>query len=181
MVTLSFNNFTINAIKATDAWPLCNFMAANDDRLKRYFPKTLQQNLTPDLAQCFADKKVKQFDLKKEFLFTIKENGSNEIAGLVYLKELDWTIKQAEFAYCIGYQFEGKGITTKAVGLLSDYAFETLGLKTLQIIVHKDNLASVAVAMNNSFTWIKTLKNEHTPPNESPLDMELYELYYEME
>ena len=160
MLTLSFNNFNINAIKATDAWPLCNFMAANEDRLKRYFPKTLQQNLTPDLAQCFTDKKVKQFQLKKEFLFSLKENGSNEIAGLIYLKELDWTTKQAEFAYCISYQFEGKGITTKAVGVLSDYAFETLGLKTLQIIVHKDNLASVAVATNNSFTWIKTLKNE---------------------
>jgi len=178
---LSFNNFNIQPLKPSDAWPLCNFISANDDRLKRYFPKTLQENLTPDLAKCFTDKKVRKFELKEEFLFTIKEKESNAIAGLVYLKELNWTSKRAEFAYCIGYQFEGKGITTKSVALLSDYAFDVLGLKTLEIIVHKDNLRSVAVATNNNFTWIKTLKNEHTPPNESPLDMELYELYYEIE
>lgn len=178
---LSFGNFNIQPIKTDDAWPLCNFISANEDRLKRYFPKTLQENLTPNLAQCFTDKKVKQFELKTEFLFTIKEKGSNSVAGLVYLKDLDWRTKQAEFAYCIGYQFEGKGVTTKSVSLLSEYAFETLNLKTLQIIVYKENLASVSVAKNNNFIWIKTLKNEHTPPNESPLDMELYELYYEME
>ncbi|WP_147677079.1 GNAT family N-acetyltransferase [Algibacter pacificus] len=178
---LSFNNFNIQPLKPSDAWPLCNFISANDDRLKRYFPKTLQENLTPDLAKRFTDKKVKQSQLKEEFLFTIKEKESNDIAGLVYIKELNWITKKAEFAYCIGYQFEGKGITTKSVELLSNYAFDVLGLKTLEIIVHKDNLASVAVAKNNNFTWIKTLKNEHTPPNEAPLDMELYELYDEVE
>lgn len=178
---LSFSNFNIQPLQATDAWPLCNFISANDDRLKRYFPKTLQENLTPDLAKCFTDKKVKKFESKEEFLFTIKEKGTNDIAGLVYLKELNWNTKRAEFAYCIGYQFEGKGVTTKSVALLSNYAFEILDLKTLEIIVHKDNLASVSVAKKNNFTWIKTLKNEHTPPNEAPLDMELYELYHEIE
>ena len=50
-------------------------------------------------------------------------------------------------------------------------------LKTLQIITHKDNLPSVNVAWTNDFKWVKTLKNEFTPTNEKPLDMELYELY----
>jgi len=178
---LSFSNYTINPIKAADAWPLCNFITANEDRLKRYFPKTLEQNLTPDLSKYFATKKVNQYYLKEEFLFIVKENKTNQIAGLVYVKDLDWATKKAELAYCIGYQFEGKSITTNAVNKLSNYAFDSLGIKTLQIIVHQDNHASVAVAKNNNFTWIKTLKNEHTPPNESPLDMELYELYHEIE
>ena len=178
---LSFSNYNIQPIKTSDAWPLCNFITANDNRLKRYFPKTLQENLTPNLAQSFTNKKVKQFDLKQEFLFTIKEKNSNNIAGLVYLKDLDWHSKQAEFAYCIGYQFESKGVTTTSISLLSEYAFKTLELKTLQIIVYKENIASVSVAKNNNFNWVRTLKNEHTPPNESPLDMELYELYHETE
>jgi ribosomal-protein-alanine N-acetyltransferase len=156
-------------------------MVANEDRLKRFFPQTLHENLTPDLSKIFTEKKVKQFILKEEFLFTIKENETNKLVGLVYIKELDWTKKQGEMAYCIGYEFEGKGITTNAVNILSNHAFESLNLKALQIIAHKSNIASVKVAKNCNYMWIKTLKKEHTPPGELPLNMELYELYHEIE
>jgi ribosomal-protein-alanine N-acetyltransferase len=124
---------------------------------------------------------VKQFEVKEVLLFTLKENKSNKLVGLVYIKEVDWIKKQGEFAYAIDYNVEGKGLTTEAVKLLSDYAFENLGLETLQIIVHKSNISSLKVAENNNFTWIKTLKNEFTPPGEKPLNMELYQLYKEIE
>lgn len=178
---LEFNTYYIEPIQLNDAWKLCNFIVANEDRLKRFFPKTLEQNLTPDLSKFFVQKKVKEFELKEEFLFIIKQQKTNQLVGLVYLKELDWTKKQGEFAYCIGYTHEGKGITTNAIEILSDYAFENLNLNTLQIIVHKSNIPSTKVAKNCNFTWIKTLKNEHTPPGENPLNMELYELYKEIE
>ncbi|WP_346881996.1 GNAT family protein [uncultured Algibacter sp.] len=169
--------YTITPIKLNDAWPLCNFIVANEDRLKRYFPKTLEQNLTPDLSNIFVEKKVKQFQLKEEFLFTIKHIETKDLVGLVYIKELDWNKKQGEFAYCIGYPFKGKAIMTRAVNALSEYAFSNLELETLQIIVHKSNTPSLAVAKNCNFSWIKTLHNEYTPPGETSQNMELYELY----
>lgn len=178
---LNLGSYYISPIELKDAWNICNLVVANEDRLKRYFPKTLEQNLTPDLSNIFVQKKVKQFNTKEEFLFTIKENESNMLVGLVYIKELDWTKKQGEFAYCIDYNVEGKGIMTEAIQQLSEYAFENLGIETLQIIVHKSNIGSVKVADNCNFTYIKTLKNEHTPPGEAPLDMDLYELYKEIE
>jgi len=177
---LNFSTYYIAPIQVKDAWKICDFNVANEDRLKRYFPKTLEQNLTPSLSQAFVEKKVKQFNLKEEFLFTIKKQVTNNLIGLIYIKDLDWNKHQGEFAYCIGYPFEGKGITTEAIKKLSDYSFESLNLKTLQIIVYKDNFSSVKVAENCNFTWIKTLINEHTPPGESPLNMELYELYNEI-
>ncbi len=176
----SIGAFNIIPIQIDDGWHICNFVVSNEDRLKLYFPKTLEQNLTPDLSKTFVKKKGKQFQLKEEFLFTIKEKETNVLAGLIYLKELDWIKKQGEFAYCIGYPFESKGLTTKAVKTLSRYAFKTLGLKTLQIIVHKDNYASVKVAENCDFIWKKTLKKAFTPTGKSPLNMELYELYNEI-
>ncbi|SHI68441.1 GNAT family N-acetyltransferase [Algibacter luteus] len=178
---LNFDSYCISPIQPKDGWKICNFVVANEDRLKRYFPKTLEQNLTPDLANIFVAKKVKQFENKGEFLFTLKTNDSNQLVGLIYIKKLNWTKKEGEFAYCIGYEYEGKGITTKAIKILSNHAFDTLNLKTLQIIVHPSNKPSIKVAENCNFTWIKTLEKEHTPPGEKPLDMELYELYNEME
>jgi ribosomal-protein-alanine N-acetyltransferase len=178
---LNLDNYIISPITATDGWRVCNFIVANEDRLKRYFPKTLEQNLTPDLSNIFVEKKEKQFQAKEEFLFTIKTKEPYKLMGLVYIKAIDWTKKQGEFAYAIDYNIESKGVMTKAVKQLSDYAFDHLNLETLQIIVHKSNIGSIKVAENCNFTHIKTLKNEHTPPGENPLDMELYELYKAIE
>tara|TARA_R110002049_G_scaffold118077_7_gene272036 strand:+ start:2188 stop:2745 length:558 start_codon:yes stop_codon:yes gene_type:complete len=175
MMVAKFNDFEINPIHKGDAWKVCDLCVANADRLKRYFPKTLEQNLNPTLSQLFVEKMVKQFEDKETFLFTLKHSETRELAGLIYIKELDWNIKQGEFAYCIGYPFEGQGLMSKAIDKLSQHAFTNLGLETLQIIAHKDNLPSVKVALNNDFKWIKTLINEFTPIGEQPLDMELYE------
>ena len=171
----SFGTYFIEPIQEKDAWKICDFMVSNEDRLKRYFPKTLEKSQTPTLAKHFAEKKAVQFQKKEEFLFLIKETDSKELVGLVYIKELDNVKKQGEFAY----PFEGKGITSQAVKLLYKHAFNHLDINTLQIIVHKDNLPSVKVAENNNFIWKETLKKEFTPVNEKPLDMELYELYNE--
>jgi ribosomal-protein-alanine N-acetyltransferase len=177
MMVAQFDTFEINLIHEGDAWKICDFMVANADRFKRYFPKTLEQNLNPTLSQLFVEKMVKQFENKDVFLFTLKHSETRELAGLIYIKNLNWDKKQGEFAYCIGYTFEDQGLTSKAINALSKYAFNTLGLETLQIIVNKDNIPSLNVATKNNFEWKKTLLNEFTPPGEQALDMELYELY----
>jgi len=170
-----FDNYTIDSVHNTDAISLSELMISNEERFHLYFPKTLEQNLSAKASNAFIQQKTRHFDSKEEFLFTIKE--TTEVVGLVYIKELDWNKKQGEFAYCIGKGHEGKGLMTKAVKFLSEYAFNRLGLEVLQIIVHQDNLPSVNVAKNGDFTWQRTLPNEYTPPNGRPLNMELYELY----
>lgn len=174
---ITFEGFEINPVHIGDAWKICDFCITNSDRLKHFFPKTLEQNLNPTLSQLFIDKKVKQFRNKEEFLFTLKHSETRKLAGLIYIKELNWDTKQGEYAYCIDYNLKGKGLMSKAIAGLNQYAFNELGLETLQIITHKDNIASVNVAENNNFEWQKTLKGGFIPTNEEPLNMELYELY----
>ncbi|MCK0155885.1 GNAT family N-acetyltransferase [Cellulophaga sp. F20128] len=176
---LELQSFYLAPIEEKDAWALCNFMVTNEDRLKRYLPQTLAQNLTPDLSHIFAVKKEKQYRETEVLLFLLKKKETNVLAGLIYIKNFDWETKEAEFAYCIGYEFKGKGLIAKAVKELSSYVFTNLGLKSLIIITHKTNKASVAVAEQNDFRWQKTLKNEFTPSGEKPVDMELYRLYKE--
>lgn len=170
------DTYYIDPIHEKYAWRLCDFCTINTKRLQRFFPNTLEQNLTPDLSRYFVERKVRLFDIKKEFLFVLKEKKNHTLIGLVYVKELDWAKKQAEIAYCIGYQYEGKGLTTEAVSKTSNWALKKLQLKTLQIIVHKSNIGSIRVAEKCDYIWKKTLPKEFAPPNEKPLDMELYEL-----
>lgn len=159
-------------IREKDAWGICDFVVANENRLKAFFPKTLEQNLTPELAGIFSKLKAKQFKNKEEYLFTLKESKSKKLIGLIYIKELDKVDGQGEFAYCIDYNYEGHGIVTKATSELVKYAFENLDLNRLQIIVHQENRASTKVAKNCNFTWQKTLPKEY-----KGMDMELYECF----
>ncbi len=169
-------DYHIEPIQSADAFDVHQLMILNSELFKDYFPKTLEQNSTVESSQEFAIKKEKEYKLKEEFLFTIKEKSTKEVAGLVYLKELDWNVKKGEFAYCVGNKFGRKGLMSKSIEVLSVYAFAKLGLEKLEIRVHKMNTPSVRVAEKNGFIWQETLPNEFTPPNKEPLDMELYTL-----
>lgn len=176
---LELENYYLDGIHEKYAWRICDFCITNSERLRRFFPLTLEQNLTPDLSKHFVEKKVKEFHAKEEFLFVLKEKKDHRIIGLLYLKELDWKKKQGELAYAIDYTVSGKGYMTKAVHEISAWAFEQLQLKTLQIIAHNTNKASIRVAEKCGYIWKRMLIAAHTPPGENPLDMELYELSYE--
>lgn len=173
---LDFDEFIIEPIHEKYAWRICDLCTTNSERFKRFFPKTLKQNLTPTLSTYFVEEKLRQFVKREEFLFVLKEIENRTVIGLVYIKELNWNTQQGELAYCIGYKYESKGYTTKSVQALSHYAFEELGLKSIQIIVHKTNTASVRVAEKCGYIWQKTLLKAYKPPAEKPLDMELYVL-----
>ncbi len=178
MPEFEFNDFIIYPVQEKDAWRLCDFVTINSNRLKKYFPDTLKQNLTPDLSRFFAIKKAKQFFNKEEYLFVLKERKNRTIIGLVYVKELNNLKNQAELAYAISKSFTGNGYITQSIKKLSSWAFDQ-GFKKLQIIVNQENTPSIRVAENCGFVWKTTLLKEHNPPNEPPLDMELYELDYE--
>lgn len=169
--------FILESLNLFDANQLHLFISENSERLKRYLPVTLSSNSTLEKTKEYITSKSKEIEEKINFTYTIRDKVNQQLAGLIILKKIDWDKKQGEFAYCIGSQFEGKGLTSFAVREMTKFAFDELGLKTLQIISHKTNLRSIKVAENNGFVWQRTLLNEFTPTNESPLDMELYELY----
>lgn len=176
---ISAKIFSISPLVENDANQLFALIASNNERLKRYFPVTLSSNTTLEKTIEYISIKNKEIAERTNFTFTIRDKNTQQIVGLIILKKINWENKQGEFAYCIGSEFEGKGLTSFVVKEMSKYAFEELGLKTIQIIAHKTNIGSCKVAENNGFIWQRTLLNEFTPIDEIPLDMELYELYNE--
>lgn len=172
----SVENFFINPLKSTDANQLNQFIIDNKERLKYYFPVTLSSNSTLEKTKEYIKLKNKEIQEKTNFTYAIRNKTTNQINGLIIIKKINRTKKQAEFAYCIDQNQEGKALVSFAVKEMISFTFNKLGLKTIQIIAHKTNLRSSKVAINNGFIWQRTLKNEFKPTNESALDMELYEL-----
>ena len=176
---MNIENYILDKLHPTDCNQLYQFMYNNKERLKLFFPVTLEMNSSLEKTEVYISIKNKEIDEKTNFTLAIRDKSNQQIAGLIIIKKIDWEIKQAEFAYCIGSELEGKGLTSFAVKKMLNFAFEDLGLKIIQIIAHKTNLGSVKVAKNNGFIWQRTLQNEFTPTDGAPLDMELYELYNE--
>jgi ribosomal-protein-alanine N-acetyltransferase len=172
----SSDQISISHLQLGDALQLNKLLVSNTERFKRYLPKTLAENRTLESTRSYIKRKIDSAQNKEEFVFVIKDKYLYNIVGLVILKNIDWQTKQGEFAYCIGKRFKGQGLMTEAIKASTKFAIEVLSLKKIQIIAHKTNLKSVNVAVNSGFIWKETLKNEFTPLNEAPLDMELYEL-----
>ncbi len=172
----STGKFTIHELILDDAADLCHLMVSNMARFERFFPNTLRQNLTLKTSQDFIQKKQTQFKTNFEFTWGLKEVVSGKLIGLIILKELNWIDGVGELAYCIDKNFNGKGWMTQAVKIISKHALEQLKLGSLQIVVHKENTGSIRVAEKCGYIWKRTLSEAYTPPKESALDMELYEL-----
>lgn len=170
------NDFSLEPLTIEDASSLHHLMISNTERFGLYLPKTLAQNSTLEKSQSYISRKNQEHIDKAQFTFAIKEKLSNAIAGLIILKNIVNKIQQAEFAYGIGANYGGLGLTSKAVSKVIDFANRELKLNKFQIIVHKTNIGSVKVAVKNNFTWSETLTAKFTPKGQKPLDMELYEL-----
>lgn len=172
-------HISIHKLKTEDALQLNKFLVSNTERFIRYLPKTLEENSTLESTQNYVKEKIAKATTNSEFVYVIKDKYGIEIVGLIILKNLDWNLKQGEFAYCIGNRYKGQNWMSEAVIAISKYAMEELGLKSIQIIAHKTNHSSIKVAQQSGFKWKETLMNEFTPLNEAPLNMELYEFKHE--
>lgn len=64
----------------------------------------------------------------------------NKDVGSVYLRDIDYDMKEAEYGIFIGEEKAlGCGIGTKSAKLIIEYAFNTLKLERLILRVHADN------------------------------------------
>ena len=169
--------FVLEPLTMVDTPSLHAFLASNKKEFHRFFPITLGQNETIQASENYVLNKSEQIKFKTEFTFAVKTNTS--VVGLLILKNLNWELKRGEIAYCIDKNYQGRGWITRAVKEITSFAFNDLDLKTLEIIVYKENKSSIRVAEKCGFIWTKTLLKSYTPHNEEPLDMELYERSYE--
>jgi RimJ/RimL family protein N-acetyltransferase len=77
-------------------------------------------------------------------------DAADRLVGTVGLTGIDGT--RGEIGYWTAAQARGRGITTRAVVLLRDWAHASLGLREIDILAHRDNRPSQRVAERAGFT-----------------------------
>lgn len=86
------------------------------------------------------------------FAVVFDENGVFKYIGTISLHDIDWVARKGEVGYMIGDKnYWKKGVATEIIGLISDYAFDRLGLNKLTAGVVEGNTGSMKALEKNGF------------------------------
>lgn len=95
---------------------------------------------------------LRQMDDQISLPFVIEFDG--EIVGQLNVANILYgSVSSAAIGYWIAPEYAGKAITTTAVGLVSDYLFNVVGLHRVEIAIRPENLASLRVVQKLGFRY----------------------------
>lgn len=97
------------------------------------------------------------------------------IVGAISLFKTSWTAGTTEVGYGVHPLYRGRGFATEAVRGLVNWAFETVGLRRVDLTAKLDNLASLRVALKAGFTW-EGLLRDAVLDEEGPHDLVIFGL-----
>ena len=142
-----------------DALAYFRLIMSNKDRLRRYFPKTMEAVQTAPDAFAVLHAKLDQWRNKALYPFGIFMD--DQLIGWISVKNIDWQVPKCELGYYLDEAATGQGIASQALDWLTRYCFIQLGMNKLFLRIGQDNPGSIRVAEKNGFTLEGTLKNEY--------------------
>jgi RimJ/RimL family protein N-acetyltransferase len=93
----------------------------------------------------------------------------DRLLGSFGLMELDREPGYGEIGYWVAAEARGRGVATRAVRLLADWAREELRLTRIEVLPHKDNLPSRRVAEKAGFVATGELVGSPRAEIEEPI------------
>ena len=86
--------------------------------------------------------------------FAIVDANDGRLLGTAGVMAIDWALGCAEIGYMLAAHARGRGAASRAVQLLAEWAFGTLGLERLELHIDIHNAASRAVAERTGFARV---------------------------
>jgi len=80
------------------------------------------------------------------------EDAEGEVVASIAVQDIRADEGIGEIGYWVAAPVRGRGIATRAVRLATEWALRDLGLETLELLTHEDNVASQGVARAAGFT-----------------------------
>ena len=91
------------------------------------------------------------------------EDAEGEVVASIAVQDIRADEGIGEIGYWVAAAARGRGIATRAVRLATEWALRDLGLETLELMTHQDNVASQGVARAAGFT---ETSETNVPPRE---------------
>lgn len=123
---------------------------ASQNELKPWLPfaqfEQSLENTEASIREAYAD-----FMLKKDFRLLIFRKEDDQFIGSTGLHRINWDIPKCEIGYWIDSRQSKNGYITEAVQALTNFAFDFLKAKRIEIRVDPNNIASVRIPKKLGF------------------------------
>lgn len=120
---------------------------------------------------------LRQMDQQITLPFVVEYEG--ELVGQLNVANILYgSVSSAVIGYWVAPDFAGKGITTTAVALVSDYLMNVVGLHRVEIAIRPENLASLRVVEKLGFRY-EGLKERYIHINGAWRDHYIFALTHE--
>ena len=179
--TLQYGQFTLRPLSEADIDAI--YQSCQDPLIPRF--TTVAENFTMELAQGFVREKTPRLFAERKAIhwaLTINKDVSPaalKVAGETFLGPFSiHGIEEhnhiGEIGYWLNKDVRGYGYGSIGCRMVTEYAFETLGLRRLAGIVDNDNEASKKVLLNAGYSHEGLMKSRVTGANGSQIDMDLF-------
>jgi RimJ/RimL family protein N-acetyltransferase len=138
--------------------------ACSDRELSRYIPMIPQPYSESD-ARAFIEHTSRAWAEASGAAFVIAEAPGGDGLGTIGLHLFADDPTLGEVGYWLRREARGHGVATIAVRLVSDWAFEELGIRRLNLMTAPENMASQRVAERAGFTREGLLRGWMPTPN----------------
>jgi RimJ/RimL family protein N-acetyltransferase len=96
--------------------------------------------------------------------FAIVDSETGDFLGFVGLVKVDLEAQEAEAGYVVASRARGRGVATRALRLLTAWAFAELPLERLELLIDVENPASEVVAERCGYTREGVLRWTYLKP-----------------
>jgi ribosomal-protein-serine acetyltransferase len=131
----------LRLLEEADAEELHALIEQNRAYLAEWLPWPADQ--TPERTAEFIRKARRQAEENDGFQTVMVLDG--RIAGAAGFGGIDWESRSTGIGYWLAEADQGRGLMTRAVGALTDHAFDALDLNRVEIQVASDNPRSRAI------------------------------------
>ena len=121
------------------------------DHISPYFPKTLAAVQDEASAEVYLKSLQTQAAQRTFFSFIVFEKETDIPVGGVMIKSIDWRIPMCEMAYFIDPDHTRKGIGSKAMEIMVNYAFDQFKMEKIFLRIAPENIASMRLAEKLGF------------------------------
>jgi RimJ/RimL family protein N-acetyltransferase len=176
---MNFDNFTIRPITARDAVDFFQLIENNRERISTYFPGIVKLTNNIEETKSHIAERIAEAGKGKYMIWLIIDTLTNNIAGVIQLKDIDFNALKREFGFFVDRNYVNKGVATKSILSASNFCFNTLNLNKVFMRIAGENAASRKVAEKCGFKVEGILRNDFMTSDGKLIDIFYYGLLKE--
>ncbi|SIT89385.1 GNAT family N-acetyltransferase [Edaphobacillus lindanitolerans] len=153
------DRLVIRAPRLEDAADVCDALTHSHGELKEWLPFAKE---APTLASTEESlrRSIADFITRNDLRLHLYRQEDGAFIGSSGLHRIDWDVPKFEIGYWIDSRYAGQGYMTEAVERITEFAFDSLGARRVEIRCDALNLKSRAIPERLGFSLEGLLRND---------------------